>query len=256
VQSSGKKNPLYVVQASPRLRSLMLRMRDDRPLLVITEFDPAEFDQANPGQLPSLAQIASRQIQALRDAQPKGPYMLMGRCANGVLAYEMAQQLRAAGRDVPVVVMIDSFNPSRWRLASRWEAIRRKAQIRLSLLQFHLGNVARLSKGQKVDYMKERLESLKQRWLSKLDGDSDPADDAGQITLSAVRNYDPVVHDGSVILFRARNRAGGHHADAAHGWQRLVSQLEAVDVPGDHHNMLLEPNVGVIAAYLSARLGD
>jgi amino acid adenylation domain-containing protein len=244
----GSKKPLYIVQASPRLRPLTLALPEERPVFTITEFDPTRE------QVASLEEIAARQIRALRESLPRGPYLLAGRCANGVLAYEMAQQLHAQGENVPVVVMIDSFNPARWRFASGWEAYLRRAEIGFSRARFHVANLASLSRTQKVDYLKEHVESLSQRWLARTASSSEGGEDAGKITLDAVRKYEPQPYPGTVILFRARQRPSGDHADAAHGWKPLAANLEVVDVPGNHDDMLLDPNVGVMSAYLSARL--
>ncbi|WP_051367631.1 non-ribosomal peptide synthetase [Hamadaea tsunoensis] len=55
----------------------------------------------------TLAEIAARYRQALQRADPDGPYLLGGWSMGGVLAYEVAQQLCAAGRSC-TVLMIDS----------------------------------------------------------------------------------------------------------------------------------------------------
>src|SRR5262249_15980670 len=76
------------------------------------------FAQEELGQLsrsPSLADIASLYLQAIRSAQPGGPYYLGGYCAAGIAAYEAALQLMAEGQDVPLLVMIDAPSPAQWR---------------------------------------------------------------------------------------------------------------------------------------------
>src|SRR5262249_12374559 len=54
--------------------------------------------------LPALAAALVRDLIAF---QPEGPYHLAGYSFSAALALEMAQQLRAAGREVGVVAMID-----------------------------------------------------------------------------------------------------------------------------------------------------
>jgi amino acid adenylation domain-containing protein len=57
-------------------------------------------------QLPTLEQIAAEHITTLRSVQPHGPYLLGGFCNGGLLAYEMAQQLHAAGERIELLALI------------------------------------------------------------------------------------------------------------------------------------------------------
>ncbi len=56
---------------------------------------------------PSCETIAAAHIAALRAVQPRGPYLLGGFCNGGVLAFEMAQQLRAQGESVDLLALIE-----------------------------------------------------------------------------------------------------------------------------------------------------
>lgn len=63
--------------------------------------------------LTSVEQMASHYLVELRDVQPSGPYLLAGMCMGGLVAFEMAQQLRAAGEEVLFLGVIDSPGPRR-----------------------------------------------------------------------------------------------------------------------------------------------
>ncbi len=52
--------------------------------------------------------IATNYIRILKEHQPKGPYILGGWCYGGVVAHEMACQLRQAGEEVQHLIMLDS----------------------------------------------------------------------------------------------------------------------------------------------------
>jgi thioesterase domain-containing protein/acyl carrier protein len=58
----------------------------------------------------SLADIARVHVEQLRTIEPDGPYRLAGWSFGGVLAYEMAQQLSAAGGEVEFLALLDA-NP-------------------------------------------------------------------------------------------------------------------------------------------------
>ena len=58
-----------------------------------------------------LVRMASRYVDALRAEHPGGPYILGGWSMGGIVAFEMASQLAAAGHDVPLVILIDCSVP-------------------------------------------------------------------------------------------------------------------------------------------------
>ena len=55
--------------------------------------------------------MASRCVEEIREVQPHGPYLLAGRCNGATAAYEIAQQLRAAGEEVALLAALDSDPP-------------------------------------------------------------------------------------------------------------------------------------------------
>jgi thioesterase domain-containing protein len=60
---------------------------------------------------PSLSQVATRYVDAIRKRHPKGPYHLAGLCFGGIVAFEVARLLQKQGEDVPLVVVLDSILP-------------------------------------------------------------------------------------------------------------------------------------------------
>src|SRR5580704_15333032 len=55
--------------------------------------------------------MAQFYLKEMRSKQPRGPYMLGGLCAGGVIAYEMALQLKSAGETVKLVALLDAAKP-------------------------------------------------------------------------------------------------------------------------------------------------
>lgn len=75
---------------------------DDQPFYAL---EPYEFDRSQVAI--SFEDMAAAHIETLRAIQPEGPYLLGGFCNGGLLAYEMARQLHAAGQRVDLLVLID-----------------------------------------------------------------------------------------------------------------------------------------------------
>lgn len=55
--------------------------------------------------------MAARCVEEIRTVQPEGPYLLAGRCNGATVAFEIAQQLRRAGEEVPLLAALDSDPP-------------------------------------------------------------------------------------------------------------------------------------------------
>ena len=81
---------------------------------------PQEFSLYGllPLRLPSIPQahttvedMARHCVSIVRKKQPTGPYLFGGLCAGGVIAFEIARQMEAAGEKVDWVVLFDTINP-------------------------------------------------------------------------------------------------------------------------------------------------
>jgi amino acid adenylation domain-containing protein len=84
---------------------------------------------------PSVEALAARYIDAMRSRQAHGPYDLAGGCIGGIVAFEVARQLEAAGETVRTLTLLDTIHPTpRRRLRQRvrgWSS-----RIRRSLYEF------------------------------------------------------------------------------------------------------------------------
>ncbi|MYT22174.1 hypothetical protein GTW69_18055, partial [Streptomyces sp. SID7760] len=59
----------------------------------------------------TVEELAAAHLKALRRVRPTGPYHLAGWSFGGLLAYEMAVQLRAAGQEVAILALLDTGYP-------------------------------------------------------------------------------------------------------------------------------------------------
>src|SRR5262249_49388895 len=62
------------------------------------------------GQAPhaSIEDMARAYIDALREVAPRGPYLLAGWSLGGIVAFEMARELRRSGHDVGLLALLDT----------------------------------------------------------------------------------------------------------------------------------------------------
>ena len=111
LKPGGDRPPLFVVAAGDGnivgFGPLARHMPADQPVYGL---QPSGLDGRRPLDR-GFEQMAARYVAALRAVQPHGPYLLAGRCSGAAIAYEMAQQLRTAGAEVPLLASLDAAPP-------------------------------------------------------------------------------------------------------------------------------------------------
>ncbi|HSN98895.1 MAG TPA: amino acid adenylation domain-containing protein, partial [Candidatus Nanopelagicales bacterium] len=115
VNPKGSKAPFFCVHGAGGLAyplmDLAQLVAEDRPVYVFQ--DPANTGKHAPKE--TLAEMARAYVEVVKQLAPRGPYYLGGYCFGGVVAYEMAQQLRSGGEQVAELVMIDAPIPRDFR---------------------------------------------------------------------------------------------------------------------------------------------
>jgi len=199
-------------------------------------------------------------VQEIREVQPEGPYFLAGMCMGGVVAYEMAQQLRAEGQKVGSLMLLETWPPggtsqSWWHPGARLLTALRLMRGRLELYSKEL---ARLNRPQRVRYLLGKLTMLKemvtQRDVFRGDRSEYYLDLVTQTNLSAYQKYEPRVYPGPVVFFRAAERQVSAPDDRRLEWRRhITGQLQVRTVPGEDSGLMLaEPHVQVLARAIKA----
>lgn len=205
----------------------------------------------------TFQEAARDYLEEVRSVQPKGPYLLGGFSGGGLTAYEMAQQLLAAGEEVALLVLLDTPLPMRPVLS------------RGDKLKIHRHNLARRGPA----YLTERLQS-RVRWeLSRIRRRFDDfSDEATPTTFhskaieaafrGALPRYPVQPYPGRVVLYRPKldreyDMGDGRFVSKErefvlpdNGWTPYIGDLEVVEVPGDHDGMVLEPAVRALASRL------
>lgn len=112
IKPAGTRPPLFALTAGDGnvvgFAPLARHLSADQPLYAL---QPSGLD----GQAAidrGIAAMAASCVEELRTVQPHGPYLLAGRCNGATVAYEIAQQLRAAGEEVALLASLDSDPPN------------------------------------------------------------------------------------------------------------------------------------------------
>jgi thioesterase domain-containing protein len=250
IRSSGSLPPLFILGAQPLFRALILNLPTDVPVFAVGPPDLTRLSSPV-----RLEEIAALQVEAIRRFRPFGPYALMGWCVDGVLAYEMARQLRAQRQEVSLLAMIDAFNPAYRKAENHWKG-------RWDRLKFHAANLSHLNAQNQAAYLAERWNTVKtrsrqQRAIHALRKDCGNGSEPRALDPAlhdAVAGYVPEPYPGSVMVVRPTNRPAGTYWDAELGWQGLVAGISVVDVPGNHRDVFTAPNVAVMASAFTRTL--
>jgi thioesterase domain-containing protein len=201
----------------------------------------------SPAAAPSVEEMAAQYLVALRAAQPHGPYRLLGVSFGGVLAFEIAQQLLAAGERVECLAMLDSMLPralrrnwGRWAM-EHWSRARRGGwrSIAVRVARRFDGGLGASGGDPSRSDESARLEEIRQT-----------------IYRAATSRYLPRPYPGAALLVRATDPGffKSDIADRSYGWGNIVRDLQFADVTGDHLSILRIPNVQALAAAVAAEI--
>lgn len=145
--------------------------------------------------------MAEHLEQLVYTRSPTGPYVLFGHCITGLLAYELAQRLVAAGHTVSAVIAFDSYPVAK----RTWLKRLRYAAWRISVF-FDLDFKNQVSKL----YSKARPGPVNQF-----------QEHIRAVCWEAMRRYRPQPYNGRMLFFRHENEAALIEQDAT-AWRRLV----------------------------------
>jgi len=260
--SAGTGRPLFLVHpvgGGVLCYSGLARALSNQPLYGVQSPDWEEGGE--PATLPAMAE---RYVAALRTVQPQGPYRLGGWSMGGVVAFEMARQLRAMEEDVELLALVDSYAPGHpggvpadlEEAAVRALFARDLAGLLGRPLPAAAGGLERLSPdtplaeafaaAQAVGLLPPELDFAETtRMLA-----------AFRANLKRLQGYAGAPYPGRLVLFRAAppGAAPPVESDATLGWESLAAAVEVEPIEGDHYSLVRPPAVEALAARLSARL--
>jgi thioesterase domain-containing protein/acyl carrier protein len=206
----------------------------------------------------SVEAMGAYYLEGMRKVLPRGPYLLGGYSFGGLVAYEIARQLRAASEEIALLVLFDAANPAKparvrswkkivgdkiWRVLSRGTTPSR-------VLQFWAQHVG----GELGDNLLRWNERFHKLTLSQeATRDRNPAAELRSLHVQMVHErarlaYKPLPYDGKVTLFRTLNRDSAYEVDQDLGWSAVAQGgVEVHFVAGIHDTMFKDANTPYLA---------
>jgi amino acid adenylation domain-containing protein len=260
LQSQGKHSPLFCAPVSGGsayyYRNLAAHIGSDRPLYT---FEPIGMSGSHEPH-ETLEEMAAYYLEQMRAVQPQGPYFLCGLSFGGVVAFEMARQLKAAGEQIGSVMLFDSWAPGH-------PVLRENASpniLRAAVQEIHYRSKAHLNHLSILPDVKARMRylyggivRLKQNLLDKAARRPLHSDRLNPSSLELpklfwnVRDaeararaaYRPERYSGTIHLLQARVQHPKYSSVPLLGWQPLAAHVEVIITPGTHYSLLDEPCV-------------
>lgn len=200
----------------------------------------------------TIPEMAMRYIPEIRIIQPEGPYFLLGHSAGGMVAFEIAHQLREAGAQVGLVGLLDTYAPGRRYVATWQERLLIHGQNMIRAGNTREGVAYLLARFQRLFFKKIRTTSLVDFAVRK---GLIPRD---RMMLSALSqfNYNPPFFDGNLTVFRAADRPWYMRVDPLAGWKEYARQVDYIEMTGSHMTHLSEPHVQELVKRLQTHLEE
>jgi thioesterase domain-containing protein len=227
--------------------------------------------QGHDGLLPAhdtIEGLAANLLDAIRRIQPSGPYHLGGYSFGGVVAYEVACQLRRLDESVGLLAIFDGYAPRRSYAHDRvWNNPRLVIHF-IRNLPFWLVDFVRQTRQYGRRYPRRLLRQLRARWDSGAAPDLLDAVESPQslpkhileimaLHFSASRAYQPLPYDGVLTLLRIRSQSLTRTPDPMRGWGRLAAGGVVLRyITGSHNNILVQPHVRSLAQALRECLAE
>lgn len=255
IRPNGAAPPLFFIHGVggviPDFGKLLDKLDSRHPVYGIRA---QAFDPVGPTLL-TLEEMAASYLRDIRRSVSHGPYYLIGFSFGGMVAFEMAQQLRAQGEERPLVAMIDSCEMSYLKRQARFDPAGQRASNLYCQLKRRIGEA--FERPDTFSYMKEKIESRLHRIVYSVTWKlgisiSSSYHRPYHVNWFAAVNYQPKPYDEKFFLFKAKNHFWEPRIPSDLGWGLLASKgVEIFEIPGDHTSMFLEPNVSVLGDHLA-----
>ena len=234
-------------------RPLAHALQVGRPIFAIES--PMLTDSSITSPPDTIEEAATNYIEQIRAIRPHGPYLLSGYSYGGIVAFEMAQQLRSAGEEIPLLVLFDTVNPAYVpernslgeRVASNWSKDEMASQSK------RLKRLGTRTFSGLMGAIKVKMENTTASALKAAGVDPGPGHLQGVRLREAhgevQERYKPQPYDGKVLLIPASDNGDKFVYPPDLGWEGvLTGHLTVTPVPGEHLSIFDEEHTVTLAA--------
>ncbi len=202
-----------------------------------------------------VKEMASHYIKEMLSIQPHGPYAILGYSFGGLVAFEIAQQLRSIDQKIALLAILDLKSPNLPKVRPSFARS----------LKIHFKNLHQLPDREKIKYIRDRIDyrlsnkfDYKEFIIESLSGKSPATPELFDIidaNFQAIQSYSIQPYSGNAILFRCQVQTLDYAMSNDLGWGKLIGgNLEIFNVDSIHYGMFQTPSIKVIAEKLKSCL--
>ncbi|MFT4095054.1 MAG: amino acid adenylation domain-containing protein [Niabella sp.] len=244
IKESGTKSPIYLIHGGAfnilLYKQLAPFLSQDQPLYGIQALG-LDGDLTH---LDSIESIATRYLTEVLEQNPQGPYILMGYSYSGLIAYEMARQLIAMGKEVKMLGILDTNVSNRCVPNATLPRLFFKTKRQLKKAVFIGKNFIQYPKVtfeyQWLLFNRKFNKNFKEGEEEKI---YDYSNEVVEAYDRAYNNYKLQPFNITIHLFRVKERIYFLDDFTYLGWKRYAEKgISVYDIEGDHKTFLLPPN--------------
>jgi non-ribosomal peptide synthetase component F/thioesterase domain-containing protein len=264
LQSGGSGPPLIAINNTGVYYLLAKRLGPDQPVTSLQLFDPS----AKRTDLPdTLEGIAAEYVKLIHRVHPQGPYILMGWCVAGTLAFEIARQLVAAKQNVAQLFLVDSWAPGYFKRLPIFRRLINSFSLRWQLLvdDWRSWRMGRLSKDAFIagrptlQWLLRRLPQSRSAKAYAAMEQVDTPENHDRWLLQHLQacnaRYEPKAYSGHISLIRSTRELTGWLFDPYAGWAAFANAgVDLRMVQGNHFTMFQDPGVTIMANWMMERI--
>jgi amino acid adenylation domain-containing protein len=246
LQPNGKKIPLFGIH-DDHYKWLIKYLGNDQPFYFLHYGLAAKTNKSKAEIIPPVEELATHYRQEIEIFYPEGPYLLIGYCGGGLVAYEVARQLMERGKQVKLLAMCESYPKNRLK--------------KLSLLQSFFIFINLDFQTKKMRILIFQKIKMKQfiNWINKIFNNSQKkVDNQVKDFQYRYQSFKPNLYKGDITFFQAlkNNSILYNVISPEEGWKELIQgNLEIHGIPGHHGNVLLDPdNARMVGEILELKL--
>ncbi len=200
----------------------------------------------------ALERLAARMVRQILQQQSEGQFYIGGFCQHALLAYEVGQQLRAEGHEVPLLIMVDAEDASIGAIDKRMLA---GAVRRVQRERFHLSTMFKRPVAEWIPYLQRRFEGIRwvldeRKWQRTARAGTiaqRPARELTEALFVSRLTYVPRPYAGRVLFIEATVRPARDKQGAMREWNSLVADAIWRHVQGEHLGLFAFPVVHTLA---------
>ena len=265
IREGGSKPALYLVHGGGLhvlfYQNMVKYMDADQPIYALQ----ARGLNGDQEPLDRIEDMATHYISEILRSNPDGPFCLAGYSLGGIIAWEMAKQLKEQGREVLMLSLFDAVAKNEWSaggLSSGFSKKLKKAGYNLSLMVKNPLNAFEY----KTHVLKMQFEQKKGKLKTAFRNNKTNEIEEGYIpygstvyekSIEAYENYSLQALDIQVDLFKAKEQMFYLHDPVHYGWDKFaLGGVVTHEIEGNHLTLFDEPHGKQVAEVMKKRMNE